>query len=65
MSETEFEKTCCTCRWHDSFSWVCCNGCSENRADFTDPEWTCQVWEERNGEDGKTENSDHETRTGK
>ena len=32
------EKNCSTCAWHDSFSWVCFNGLSEHRADFTDPE---------------------------
>lgn len=36
--------------WHDSFSWVCFNGLSEHRADFTDPENTCQEWKERKDE---------------
>ena len=30
------EENCSTCAWHDSFSWVCFNGLSEHRADFTD-----------------------------
>ena len=46
-----FEKTCCTCRWHDPFSWVCFNGYSEHRADFTDPECSCPVWERRKEKD--------------
>ena len=39
------DKTCSTCCWHDRFSWVCFNGMSERRADFTDPEDSCQWWE--------------------
>ncbi len=35
------EKECFTCAWHDNFSWVCFNGNSEHRADFTDPEDSC------------------------
>ncbi len=41
------EKECFTCAWHDNFSWVCFNGNSEHRADFTDPEDSCPVWEGR------------------
>ena len=26
--------TCKDCKWHDEFSWACCNGDSEYRADF-------------------------------
>ena len=26
--------TCKGCKWHDEFSWACCNGDSEYRADF-------------------------------
>ena len=40
-------KECFTCAWHDNFSWVCFNGNSEHRADFTDPEDSCPVWEGR------------------
>lgn len=25
---------CCGCKYHDDFSWVCCNGDSPHRADF-------------------------------
>ena len=25
---------CEGCIWHDDFTWACCNGNSENRADF-------------------------------
>lgn len=40
------EENCSTCAWHDSFSWVCFNGLSEHRADFTDPENTCPEWKD-------------------
>lgn len=49
------EKECFTCAWHDNFSWVCFNGNSEHRADFTDPEDSCPAWEERKDEDEKEE----------
>ena len=32
------KKECSTCAWHDGYTWVCFNGNSEYRADFTDPE---------------------------
>lgn len=41
------DKSCSTCKWHDSFSWVCYNGLSERRADFTDPDDVCNEWEMR------------------
>lgn len=44
------DKSCSTCKWHDSFSWVCYNGLSERRADFTDPEDVCKEWEKRENE---------------
>lgn len=49
------EKECFTCAWHDNFSWVCFNGNSEHRADFTDPEDSCPVWEGREDSDEKEE----------
>lgn len=42
--------SCSTCKWHDGFSWVCFNGLSEHRADFTDPEDCCEKWEKRENE---------------
>ena len=42
-------KCCATCRWYASFEGVCCNGDSEWRADFTEPEDCCEEWEEKNG----------------
>ena len=39
------EKRCGNCRWHDSFTWVCTNGDSEKRADMTDEDFSCGVWE--------------------
>ena len=44
------KKTCETCKWHEDFHWVCCNGYSPFCADFTKPEDTCEAWED--GEDG-------------
>lgn len=44
------EENCSTCAWHDSFLWVCFNGLSEHRADYTDPENTCKEWKERKDE---------------
>ena len=49
------KKNCSTCAWHDNFSWVCFDGLSEHRADFTDPENTCHEWKERKDEDEKEE----------
>ncbi len=46
----EPERTCCTCRWHEGYTWVCFNGNSPSRADFTDPEDTCECWEVRTEE---------------
>ena len=28
-------KNCEGCKYHDSWTWVCCNGESENRGDYT------------------------------
>lgn len=38
------DRTCRTCAYHDSFSWVCFNGESEHRADITMKEQTCRFW---------------------
>ena len=32
-------------RWYEDFNGVCCNGDSEHRADFTEPEDGCECWE--------------------
>ena len=40
-------KRCATCRWYAEFEGVCCNGDSEWRADFTEPEDCCECWEGR------------------
>ena len=40
--------TCSACRWWDYRVLVCCNGNSEHRADFTEPEYGCECWEGRN-----------------
>lgn len=38
---------CKTCRYHDSFSWACCNGLSPKVADFTDNDDYCDEWERK------------------
>lgn len=38
-------KKCKTCKWHDDWSAVCCNGESPHCADFTDPDCCCERWE--------------------
>lgn len=48
-------KSCLSCRWHDGFSWTCYNGLSEYRADFTDPEDSCECWEERTEHENQTD----------
>jgi hypothetical protein len=43
MDKTE----CCNvCRWYEPFNGVCCNGESENRADFMEADGSCEDWEE-------------------
>lgn len=49
------EPSCCSCRWHDAFSWVCFNGQSEHRADFTDPEDSCKEWEKKDDSRGENQ----------
>lgn len=44
------KKECKTCKWYASFEGVCCNGNSEYRADFREPDDTCEVWEEKEDE---------------
>ena len=40
-------KCCATCAWYEDYQGVCCNGDSEHRADFTEPEDGCECWEGR------------------
>lgn len=47
----EENKKCETCKYHDSFSWSCCNGLSPKVADFTDNDDWCDEWEEVNGKE--------------
>ena len=45
-TEKKMRKKCSTCRWHDPFSWVCCNGDSPFRAFITDKDKSsCEAWE--------------------
>ena len=36
---------CKNCKYHDSYTCVCFNPDSPDRADFTDNEHVCNVWE--------------------
>lgn len=36
---------CGTCKWYEGFVGVCCNGESRHRADFRDPQESCEKWE--------------------
>ena len=38
---------CCTCKWYAEFEGVCCNGLSEVRGSFMEPDYTCECWEEK------------------
>ena len=42
----------CTCRWHESYTWVCFNGLSLNCTDVTDVEDSCEHWEKRTDDNG-------------
>jgi hypothetical protein len=43
------DKICGTCKWHsrDGEDWICVNGDSDHRADWTGYDDTCDEWEER------------------
>lgn len=41
------QKRCETCAFHDSYTWVCFNGESYRRADFTMATDTCSAWEQK------------------
>ena len=37
-------KCCATCAYHDDWTWVCFNPEADDRAGFTDNEYTCNCW---------------------
>lgn len=43
-------KCCKTCAYHDDWTWVCFNGDSENRADFTQEDFVCSCWKNKEGD---------------
>lgn len=47
----EPERSCCTCFWHEGYTWICFNGESLNCAEVTDPENGCECWKERKDDD--------------
>ena len=40
------DKCCKNCKWHESFSCVCCNSESDYVADFTMEDDVCEKWED-------------------
>lgn len=56
----ENEKCCGSCRWHEYFTGACFNGDSPNCADFTDPEDSCECWEQKS-EDRQVVLDEHTT----
>lgn len=50
-SDRDQEEICGTCKWHQhediDDGWVCVNPDSDNRADWTDYNDSCQDWEGR------------------
>lgn len=50
MAKQTDENRCCgTCKWHEDFNWACFNGDSPYCADFTSPDTVCLEWEKRTG----------------
>lgn len=47
MKQKSFGNKCKTCKYHDDFSWVCFNPEADDRADFTNSEYTCNRWKSR------------------
>ncbi len=43
----ETEKKCRTCEYYAEFEGVCCNGDSDYRADFTEIDFVCDEWTEK------------------
>ena len=43
------EGKCTTCKWHEDFAGVCCNGNSEHVADYVNcgSVYGCREWEEK------------------
>ena len=50
LNSIDSEKQCSSCKWHEDYSGACCNGDSEYRADFTNSDFVCDKWEERENE---------------
>jgi hypothetical protein len=44
MEMKDMDKKCETCKWHDEWFGVCCNGTSPHCADFTGPDFCCKEW---------------------
>lgn len=52
MSEKiKIDLKCRTCKYHDSYSWACCNADSSYVADFTDDEDWCSHYEAADDKD--------------
>ena len=52
--ELSMDEICLNCKWHTyeraSQGWVCCNGESEYIAEWTEPDFTCEEYQERDSE---------------
>ena len=46
------KRCCATCAYHDDWTWVCFNPEADDRADFTDNEYTCKCWTSKEEQDG-------------
>jgi hypothetical protein len=49
------DKSCSNCKWYDSFSWVCCNGMSECKTYFAEPDYVCKDWEKKDDNRGENQ----------
>jgi hypothetical protein len=49
------DKSCSNCKWHDRFSWVCCNGMSECKTYFAEPDYVCKDWEKKDDNRGENQ----------
>lgn len=45
--EKTIEKKCSNCDYYSRYEGVCCNGDSEYRADFTEIDFVCDEWTEK------------------
>lgn len=49
MFDRETKRNCGNCKWWED-NEVCCNSDSEQRADFTDKDFVCDFWRDKERE---------------